>query len=289
MVDSIVGLKKDTWEVIKRTGVKNSQAIYCCQCACGEVREFGIQKIMGKTSLICGNKIHKKTNKKESQTTSKIWNNEKHLLLFPHWVQLLTRYPNIDERWLDYEACKNDIGLHVKHSRIVIKDKNKPLGPDNFEFSSDKCVIEPGEKFGRWTAIKPNDLVPSKNREYICQCSCGTIKSLKIQNLVSNRTHCCRKCSLEIKKNNYWAMKEKEQSVDGAFSILQDNINRTMVNFSAAAQKHSELRDAHAPQEQLLDAYNNMKKIAQSLRPVAKFIEFDNPHMEELIYMLWTE
>lgn len=62
--------------------------------------------------------------------------------------------------------------------------------------------LEKNTKFGDWTVLNVTGR-KNHNRYYLCQCKCGTLKSIIIYNLVKGKTTMCRQCSEKMigKKN----------------------------------------------------------------------------------------
>jgi hypothetical protein len=76
--------------------------------------------------------------------------------------------------------------VHVhRHLISKILKKNKISIRKNYiQNRYTKNIV--GKKFGKWTVLKHD-----KHAYYICQCSCGTIRSVKRDNLISKKSKSC--------------------------------------------------------------------------------------------------
>lgn len=82
--------------------------------------------------------------------------------------------------------------------------------------SNKKLILEKGKRFGKWTII--SDVTKKENNltHWLCQCDCGTMQYIPLNNLMNNSSTQCQKCSnkrsgkkrrkgYELISGNYWS------------------------------------------------------------------------------------
>lgn len=52
-------------------------------------------------------------------------------------------------------------------------------------------LLQEGERFGKWTILKKDNERTGDGARYICQCDCGTIRSVKANSLISGASKSC--------------------------------------------------------------------------------------------------
>ena len=100
---------------------------------------------------------------------------------FGHWEVI--KYDHTNEHRIKYFLCKCDCG--------TIRPVRAPALLNGTSTSCSKtCSMFPsiGDKFGEWTVLKRD---PSQPRNVICQCSCGTIKSIWASSLKTGASKSC--------------------------------------------------------------------------------------------------
>lgn len=74
--------------------------------------------------------------------------------------------------------------------------------------------------YGEWTVIDTKNVGDSRHYKVSCRCSCsGSIFKIDVDNLLSGKTHCCRKCS-GMRGNSNPAWKGFEEIPFQMFGIL---------------------------------------------------------------------
>ena len=93
----------------------------------------------------------------------------------------------------------------------------------------DKLILERGKKFNSWTII--DDVTIKKNNitHWKCQCDCGRIDFLPLNNLMNGHSTKCRTCSnIETGKK----MRKGVGKISGEmWSLLKSRIKRKNIEF----------------------------------------------------------
>lgn len=58
-----------------------------------------------------------------------------------------------------------------------------------------KLTINPGDKFNEWTVLYEVDRTSHHNRQFMCECSCGTQWVVRMSDMTTNKSKVCRMCS----------------------------------------------------------------------------------------------
>lgn len=65
-------------------------------------------------------------------------------------------------------------------------------------------LINPGDRFGRWTVLSLSERRQNRCCVYNCRCDCGTEREVKSQSLKSGRSRSCGCLNLELLKKRSW-------------------------------------------------------------------------------------
>lgn len=75
-----------------------------------------------------------------------------------------------------------------------------------------------GQKFGRYTILKKDPDYVGKYKKVICQCDCGTIKSVYLQSLTSSRTISC---------GCYWFEQHKQRNTKDPLEVCLNHVYKS--------------------------------------------------------------
>lgn len=85
-------------------------------------------------------------------------------------------------------------------------------------------TIHVGEKYGHWTSISQSSLDDAKLNKVKCQCSCGTIRQVKVHNLLSGKSKSCG-CIQKKQISNFSRGKVSKNAVDSKHKAISELIN----------------------------------------------------------------
>ena len=180
----LTNLKVDFVTVIKQAESRNRHVYWLCQCDCGNYCEFSAESLTRanrKNALHCGCKKRKKTD-----LTDKRFGR----------LKVLRKTENRKNGCYCWE-CLCDCGnivivptdyLNSGHTRscgCLAKDSHR--------------IDITNQQFGLLTALT---IDPNNTDNWICQCSCGTIKSINGYNLRTGKTKSCGCINYSIGEQN---------------------------------------------------------------------------------------
>lgn len=97
---------------------------------------------------------------------------------------LVIKRENVEDRSGVFWRCRCECGNEiVVRSNVLIGGKKKSCG-------CDKSII--GKKFGELTVIEKVESVKDHHARYLCQCSCGKIKTIIKNKLINREDKGCR-------------------------------------------------------------------------------------------------
>lgn len=113
---------------------------------------------------------------------------------FGHWEVI--KYDHTNEHRVKYFLCKCDVCGNIRPVRA------SALINGTSTSCSKSCSMFPaiGAKYGEWTVLKRD---ASKPRNAICQCSCGTIKSIFASSLITGASKSCGCLKSQLAKERY--------------------------------------------------------------------------------------
>ena len=59
-----------------------------------------------------------------------------------------------------------------------------------------RLLINPGDRYNSWTILREAPMTQHHNRKFICLCDCGLIYNVRMSDITTNKSKCCRKCSM---------------------------------------------------------------------------------------------
>lgn len=86
---------------------------------------------------------------------------------------------------------------------------------------------KPGDQFGEWTLVEPDG-----KRKWKCQCSCGTIKSVRTDTLTSGTSRCCGCKTKEYQRDAKIKQGPKEDLVGRRYGRL------TVLGYAGGSKWH---------------------------------------------------
>ena len=177
MVD-LTGQKFGRWTVKERDTAQN-KSYWICECECGTIRSVSGSLLKNGGSQSCGCLQRELARKRRmiDLTGRK----------FGRWTvkERDTERNKKNKYHHSYWICECECGTIGSVSSDTLKNGgSKSCGCLKREITSEKTIDLTGRKFGRWT-VKERDTArnnENKNRNYvpywICECECGTIRSV---------------------------------------------------------------------------------------------------------------
>ena len=167
--------------VITENGKQNGKIVWKCQCDCGNIKN------------ILGSQLTKKTNPTQScgclqkEKTREVNQSEDLTGKIYTYLTVISRKEN-SSKWICQCKCGNIIETttnhlnsgHTKSCGCLQKEKNK---------QNIQNIV--GNKYGLLTVLSLDTSSVAKNIKWICKCECGSIISVKGNNLISNNTQSC--------------------------------------------------------------------------------------------------
>lgn len=95
--------------------------------------------------------------------------------------------------------------------------------------------INPGDEFGKWTAIRQITRDKYKDCGWVCQCECGTVRVVRYYDLIYGKSHSCG-C---VKSNK------------AQFPLTPREMARKLTLWEEQYQREQDEREARAIREQL--------------------------------------
>ena len=169
----------------KRGEIKNSQIFWTCECECGNVIVVSTSHLTNNHTTSCGCLKNKS-------------------LIGKRFGNLLVIEEDIDREKLDVENSKQK----RKYYKCLCDCGNiKTISHGNLISGSTvscgckigRFIDYTGYKFGRWTVLGLDE--SSNERRWLCQCSCGTIKSFSSNYIKNNSSLSCGCYSSEVTAN----------------------------------------------------------------------------------------
>jgi len=174
VIRDIVGKKFGKWTVVKFHGIKRTASphyLWQCKCDCGKERIIDSGSLKSGISKSCGCLRSGKTpdllNKRFGRLTviKQIINGKQ------------------DRSWF----CRCDCGNEKVIRTCQLRGSIKSCG----------CLLKEhflnlvGKKFGKWTVIRPDFVNKNHQKYWLCQCSCGTAKSIVTSSLTTGGSKSC--------------------------------------------------------------------------------------------------
>lgn len=185
---NITNKKFGGWTALRRdpNHLSGTNSKWICKCLCGTIRSVGTRQLVNHKTNSCGclhSNLHRNLIGKH----------------YGSWSVIDKADPIISSqrRWRAW-TCKCVCGtVRVVSEQSLVSGKSTSCGCKRAASirNSERYVDLTGKRFGFWTVLKhlPNTKSPNGEivQNWLCQCTCGTIKSVSRTNLLSGRSISC--------------------------------------------------------------------------------------------------
>lgn len=154
---------------------------WVCQCECGKIKEINQSNLTNGTTKSCGCLVTNVEYSIHGNLTGQ---------KFGRWtvLELDTNNTNKRRKWI----CKCECGtIKSVDQKSLINGKSKSCGCYRKEKRLELSKDITGQKFGRWTALYKGEQNDKGNTCWICQCDCGTIRSVEYSRLINGSSKSC--------------------------------------------------------------------------------------------------
>lgn len=155
---------------------------YICKCSCGSITEVRGHDLRSGNTKSCG---HASNNFKD--LTGQKFNEWTVLHRTQGYMWMCRCSCGVEKEVASY-SLRNGTSKSCGHTKL--KNKTNDIGKKTREIKD-----LTGQKFGEWQVIKRDE---TKQRYWICKCSCGVEKSIQDYSLTSGRSKSCGHSKLEI-------------------------------------------------------------------------------------------
>ena len=166
--------------VLNRAPNKGTAVCWHCLCDCGNEKDIRANDLRTGKVVSCG--CYQK--QRITETKSKpLLPGEKY-----NKLTIIKRVENSDDNKTQY-LCKCDCGnTIIVRRRCLIEGHTKSCGCYITEKAQQR--LKPGDRFGKLTVLEYDKPTPHGSK-WKCKCDCGTIKSVRITDLISGRIQSC--------------------------------------------------------------------------------------------------
>lgn len=205
-VDDMTGQRFGMWTVLRRDTSKNEKAKrgarWICRCDCGtEKSVLGYSLRMGRTTN-CGcnqdNKMIDLSNQRFGKLTVITRDKEPRLKGKGAW-------------WICKCDCGNTISVPCGYLR---SGQTRSCGCDKSQNISLPVTGLEGKRFGSWTVLQRDHSKKGQGVFYICQCDCGTVRSIQGTTLINGRSRSCG-CGKSVPKEDLTGQRFGQLTVIG--------------------------------------------------------------------------
>jgi hypothetical protein len=64
-----------------------------------------------------------------------------------------------------------------------------------------KFIDRSGQRFGKWTIVRPVDALPNRGGRYLVRCDCGRVVARQVAAIINGNSRMCFKCSVAAGKH----------------------------------------------------------------------------------------
>lgn len=200
------------WTVIERDNeVKKKNIYWKCKCDCGTVRSVAGTSLRSGISVSCGCDKDRKTSIRTKTNVEDLLGQR-----FGRWTVIEQDLSDDNKskrgaRWICRCDCGNEVSVLSSRLRTGQTSSCGCLRYENKKYNKSDLT---GQKFGKWSVLKKDESQKGKGTHYVCQCECGTIRSISPYTLIKGFSKSCG-CGKHVPKNDLTGRKFGKLTVIG--------------------------------------------------------------------------
>ena len=239
-ISNRVGVKIGKLIVESFALVKNDTSYWNCLCECGNKTVISLSNTYTTKSCGCSRK-NRGESRRKNLTGQKFY--------YLTAIKITGKYNNSESIWLCQCDCGNYKNCTTSH--LTRKSNNRKIKDCGCGIAGPHRNLKDlsGSIFGRWTVLRRDDiLIKSKNAYWLCECTCGKIKSVdgcSLRQGDSNSCGCLAKELSSIRKKLLTG--DKHPNWNPNLTQEEREIKRKMPEYSEWSAKVKE-RDGYVCQ-----------------------------------------